>query len=383
MNLQSIILTNCIGFTLLMILLVSSHLVRQRRQLSDNLFTAMIIATASSCIVEMLTFIFDGNTELPGVHTMKIIGSSYLYLANIFDSYMWCIYVDLRLYHDEMRTRKRAPFIGFPAILAVIAVLFNISYSFLFRIDEHNIHHRELGGNIYFGLTLCYIFYSVVILKQYTKKFGRNKFFPIYMFITPILIGATAQFFVYGISVAWCCTALGLVGIYMSLQNELSYIDPLTKLYNRNYLDQILNHISRKKHPAGGIMIDLDYFKSINDRFGHTVGDEALIDAARIIRRSVPAKGLAIRFAGDEFIILMRTDKEQDLIQIENNLRKALKEFNDTEYKPYQLSFSIGHSMYQPEVSADSFLNQMDNQMYEEKKAKHSRSSIKITESPA
>ena len=169
----------------------------------------------------------------------------------------------------------------------------------------------------------------------------------------------------------------------MSLQNELSYIDPLTKLYNRNYLDQMLNDISRKKRSAGGIMIDLDYFKSINDRFGHTVGDEALIDAARIIRHSLPAKGLAIRFAGDEFIILMLTDKEQDLIQIEEKLRKALKEFNSTEQKPYQLSFSIGHSMYQPDVSTDNFLNQMDNQMYEEKKAKHSRSSFKITESPA
>ncbi|MBR7083741.1 MAG: GGDEF domain-containing protein [Oscillospiraceae bacterium] len=383
MNLQSIILTNCIGFTLLMILLVSSHLVRQRRQLSDNLFTAMIVATAASCIVEMLTFIFDGNTELKGMHTLKIIGSSYLYLANIFDSYIWCIYVDLRLYHDEMRTRKRAPFIGVPAILAAIAVLFNVSFPFLFRIDENNVHHRELGGNIYFILTLCYIFYSLVILKQYNKNFGKNRFFPIYMFITPILLGATAQFFVYGISVAWCCTALGLVGIYMSLQNELSYIDPLTKLYNRNYLDQILHHISRKKNPAGGIMIDLDYFKSINDQFGHTVGDEALIDAAKIIRQSVPTKALAIRFAGDEFIILMRTNKEQDLIQIEDTLREALKKFNSTEQKLYQLSFSIGHSIYQADATIDSFLNQMDYQMYEEKKLKHSRSSFKITESPA
>ena len=383
MNLQSIILTNCIGFTLLMILLVSSHLVRQRRQLSDNLFTALIIAVATSCIVEMLTFIFDGNTQIPGMHTFKLLGSSYLYLTNIFVSYMWCIYVDLRLYHDEMRTRKRGPFIGIPALAAIIIVLFNFSYQFLFSIDENNVHHRKLGGNIFFSLTIGYMLYSIIILKQYNKKFGKSKFFPIYMFLAPIFVGAVTQFFIYGISIAWCCVALGLVGIYMSLQNELSYIDPLTKLYNRNYLDQMLNDLSRKKRSAGGIMIDLDYFKSINDRFGHTVGDEALIDAARIIRHSLPAKGLAIRFAGDEFIILMRTDKEQELIQIEENLRKALEEFNSTEQKPYQLSFSIGHSMYQPDVSTDNFLNQMDNQMYEEKKAKHSRSSFKITESPA
>ena len=325
MNLQAIILTNCIGITLLVILLISSHLVRQRQQLSDNLFTAMIIATASSCFVEMLTFIFDGNTEIPFLHTMKMLGSSYLYLTNIFDSYMWCIYVDLRLYHDEIRTRKRAPFIGIPAILAVIAVLFNFSYPFLFLIDEQNVHHRQLGGNLYFILTLGYLFYSLIIRHQYNKKFGKDRFFPIYMFIAPILLGATAQFFVYGISVAWCCTALGLVGIYMSLQNELSYIDPLTKLYNRNYLDHTLNHISRKKIYAGGIMIDLDYFKSINDQFGHTVGDEALISAARVIRFSVPEKALSIRFAGDEFIILVRTSKEQELIEIEEAIRKQYR----------------------------------------------------------
>lgn len=377
MNLQAIILTNCIGITLLVILLISSHLVRQRQQLSDNLFTAMIIATASSCFVEMLTFIFDGNTEIPFLHTMKMLGSSYLYLTNIFDSYMWCIYVDLRLYHDEIRTRKRAPFIGIPAILAVIAVLFNFSYPFLFLIDEQNVHHRQLGGNLYFILTLGYLFYSLIIRHQYNKKFGKDRFFPIYMFIAPILLGATAQFFVYGISVAWCCTALGLVGIYMSLQNELSYIDPLTKLYNRNYLDHTLNHISRKKIYAGGIMIDLDYFKSINDQFGHTIGDEALISAARVIRFSVPEKALSIRFAGDEFIILVRTSKEQELIEIEEAIRKGVKDFNSTEQKPYQLSFSLGHSLYLLDTSTDSFLNAMDNQMYEEKKTKHSRSSVK------
>ena len=80
---------------------------------------------------------------------------------------------------------------------------------------------------------------------------------------------------------------------------------------------------------------------------------------------------------------MLRTDQEQELVQIEENIRETLTKFNQENKKLYQLSFSIGHSMYYPEASTDSFLNEMDNNMYEEKKGKHSRSSFKITESPA
>jgi len=382
MNLQAIIITNCIGFILLVILLISSHLVRQRQQLSDNIFTAMIILTASACITEMLTFILDGNNSYAWIHPFKMLCSSWLYLVNILDSYLWCIYVDLRLYHDTQRTRRRGPFIGIPMMMAVIMVVLNWNYHFLFSINEQNIHHREIGGYIYYGLTTGYLIYSLIIRFQYNKKFGKDRFFPIYMFIMPIILGATAQFFIYGISTAWCCTAIGLVSIYMSLQNELSYIDPLTKLYNRNYLDHILNRISRKGIAAGGIMIDLDYFKTINDKYGHTVGDEALVEAARIIRHSIPEKALPVRFAGDEFIILIRNGEEKNLLQIEEVLRNGAENFNQTGQKQYQLSFSLGHSIYHPEMLTDTFLNEMDNHMYQEKNKKHCRSAVNTAKTP-
>ena len=383
MNLQAIIITNCIGFALLVILLISSHLVRQRQQLSDKIFTAMIGITASACITEMMTFIFDGNTSYPWIHLLKMLGSSWLYLANMLDSYLWCVYVDLRLYDDVQRTRRRGPFMGIPALLALIIVLFNFSYQFLFSVNEQNVYHRETGGYVYYSITIGYMLYSLITRWQYNRKLGKERFFPMYMFITPIVIGATAQFFVYGISIGWCCTALGLVSIHMSLQNELSYLDPLTKLYNRNYLEHVLGRISRKGIPAGGIMIDLDYFKSINDEFGHAVGDDALVEAARIIGLSVPENALPIRFAGDEFIVLIYNGEEKKLIEIENSLRAAVKCFNEANQKPYQLSFSLGHSIYHPETRTDIFLSEMDTKMYEEKKNKHSRSSVGLEKTPA
>ena len=79
----------------------------------------------------------------------------------------------------------------------------------------------------------------------------------------------------------------------------------------------------------------------------------------------------------------MQTSDEADLIQIEQNLREALLKFNHSQNKLYQLSFSIGRSMYDVSHTTDSFLNEMDNHMYEEKRTKHSRSSVKTADLPA
>ena len=83
MNLQSIIITNCIGAAMLIVLLLSSHLVRQRRQLSDKIFTNMIILTGTSCIMEMLTFICDGK-RFYGDKIFTMAGNTLLYAANVF-----------------------------------------------------------------------------------------------------------------------------------------------------------------------------------------------------------------------------------------------------------------------------------------------------------
>ena len=216
--------------------------------------------------------------------------------------------------------------------------------------------------------------YSLILRIRYRIKYGKIRFFPIWMFLTPIACGATAQMLVYGISLAWTSVALGLVGIHMSMQNELSYIDPLTKLYNRNYLDHFLRDVSRKASPAGGLMIDLDFFKNINDRFGHSVGDIALSDAARIIKSAVPSNSVTIRYAGDEFVVIMRTADQEVIKAAEANIRKKLKEFNDSDSRMYQLSFSIGWSMFSPQITADDFLIDMDENMYAEKREKHCRS---------
>ncbi len=322
MNLQSIIITNCIGCTVLLILLISSSLVRRRSTLSDKLFTFMIILTGFACIDETITFLCDGR-NFPGSRSISFAGDSLLYAANMMFSLTWCIYVDLRFYKNPRRIKKYYSKLAIPAFLCILLLIPNLKWQFLFSINSSNVYARKPIGYCYYLITLFYMGFTVFLKRRYVRQYEKNTFFPIWMFLVPFAAGTFIQFIVYGVSLAWTSVALGLVGIHMSLQNELSYIDPLTKLYNRNYLDHIMSGFSHKSVSIGGLMIDLDYFKSINDKFGHSVGDDALTDAARIIKMAIPPKAVAIRFAGDEFIVIMRTREKSEIKGIKECIEAA------------------------------------------------------------
>lgn len=375
MNMQAIIITNLIGCAMLIVLLISSSLIRRRRTISDKIFTKMIIITGLSCIIETLTFLCDGKSFNES-RILLLLGNSFLYAANMFVTFMWCIYTDLRHYKNIGRIKKYYKIIGIPAAVVVLLLIPNAKWQFMFSLDENNVYKREPLGYAVYVLTVIYLLFTVYLRYRYKKRYGKIRFFPIWMFIIPLAIGTMVQACVYGVSLAWTSVALGLVGIHMGLQNEHSYIDPLTRLYNRNYLDYMLAVISGKSTCTAGLMIDLDYFKSINDKYGHSVGDEALIDAALVIQSSVPAKADAIRFAGDEFIVIMQNSSEAEINETVENIRNSVNLFNENMEKVYKLSFSIGNSTFASGSSVDEFFSRMDENMYAEKREKHSRNCI-------
>jgi len=89
----------------------------------------------------------------------------------------------------------------------------------------------------------------------------------------------------------------------------LATTDALTGLANRrhaaHYLDEVLEQGQEQIQPVSLIMVDVDHFKRVNDRFGHIVGDEILSNAARIVDQAVTPGSLAARFGGEEFVIIL------------------------------------------------------------------------------
>ena len=107
---------------------------------------------------------------------------------------------------------------------------------------------------------------------------------------------------------ALLCVALALASRVDELQRE-SVTDPLTKLSNRRFFDQRLDaefeRTERGDGPLGLLMVDIDHFKTFNDRYGHAEGDEVLKIVARALRDGVRRHDLVCRYGGEEFAVLL------------------------------------------------------------------------------
>lgn len=154
-----------------------------------------------------------------------------------------------------------------------------------------------------------------------------------------------------------------------ALKNEIIFVDRLTGLYNRVYLEFLQKQACKKKGVwVSGIMIDLNGFKQINDNYGHSEGDAALIIVADLLRKSFSEYGIVTRYAGDEFVVMLNTTDEQFIPELIERAKKNFQEENQTNDKSYQLSASMGYAVSNLVVETmDDFMNRIDKQMYQDK----------------
>ncbi|MBQ9305975.1 GGDEF domain-containing protein [Butyrivibrio sp.] len=373
MNIVAILLSDYVGFMLLVALLISSRIRRSHGKLELKVFSIITILTMIACVVDFFSFFSDGRDGFFW-KTVNLIGNTYCFVVNPIFISAWCLYEDFKLYKSMTRVKRIYRIAFIPATILVVIALINMFFPVIFYIDDMNVYHRLPFSYVFYVVDLCYLLYSAAVLNKYEKQYGKMKFFPLYLMATPVVLGCALQMVFYGVSLIWVSLAVGLTSIYMSLQNEFSYIDILTNLYNRAYLDYKMEAMLKEKNPkVGAIMIDVDYFKSINDTYGHSTGDEALIDVARVIIFSKPDKAIATRFAGDEFILLVNNTSDDEMKKIVDNIRDELKMFNETENRPYKLSLSLGYTLFDLDKdTTDTFLKRMDDNMYVEKAQKHS-----------
>ncbi len=146
-----------------------------------------------------------------------------------------------------------------------------------------------------------------------------------------------------------------------------SNTDYMTGLYNRRYLDQFISEQNRKE-TITIFAIDLDHFKSVNDTYGHKMGDEAIILAANIFKENFP-NDLTVRTGGDEFIIVKIGDvSNEELEEDAQALLDSLKRNFTSREEFCNLSASIGIAKDTLEKGIDNLLKYSDAALYEVKK---------------
>jgi diguanylate cyclase (GGDEF)-like protein len=131
-------------------------------------------------------------------------------------------------------------------------------------------------------------------------------------------------------------TALALANGRMRQVLEVQSIkDPLTGLYNRRFMEETLeNELAKVRRGASAlslVMIDLDNFKSLNDRYGHAAGDAVLRASAALLLKSIREADVVCRFGGEELVIIMPECSLEDALARAENIRASLEVLNPTE----------------------------------------------------
>lgn len=368
-NLYAVVVADFIGLSILLLILATKGWNLPGRKEESHILLRMLIVSIVNCIVDALVSAFDGRVG-PGhefYHAVLLAGNSYLYAYNVI---VGVFLVHMIVKHiDRSLSRLQKILLWFISIVQSILLIINLFYPVVFKIDTNNEYHRGQFFFVFIVSGLALVIYGYVYYFSSKIKNPALRYFPVFEFLLPILVGMLIHSTVYGISLLPACFAVSLAGIVISFQNECIYIDKLTGVYNRFELDRELRRLQKaKKDTVVAYMLDLNGFKKINDNYSHEEGDQALIAFAGILNEVFGSVGTVIRFAGDEFVALVRKGKESDIELYKKKTAEAVERYNENSGKPYKLSAAVGGKVFDfSKEDTQDLVVVIDKMMYKDK----------------
>jgi diguanylate cyclase (GGDEF)-like protein len=150
---------------------------------------------------------------------------------------------------------------------------------------------------------------------------------------------------------------------------SLSLVDPLTQLFNRRALNELISHqlarSNRNGTPLTLLIMDLNDFRELNSKLGSMEGNRVLGEFARLLKKVFRGGDLIFRQGGDEFLVVMPDTSEQEAENPLQRLLKSIEQWNVENGKHYQLSFTWGMAGYVTGSSLDDILRAVDRKLYQ------------------
>ncbi|HKL59211.1 MAG TPA: diguanylate cyclase [Sphaerochaeta sp.] len=262
-----------------------------------------------------------------------------------------------------------------PLALNAVFVVLSLFNGMIFSIDAENIYSR---GPYFFLVPFCNFLYLIGgqshnLMHIKRKGKGLTHFYTIILPI-PLMIAAILQAHIEYVGLLYLAAALTLLVMFLHTQNTHASRDHLTSLYNRSVAEQALACLFKSKSDGfliGGMLMDINGFKQVNDQYGHDVGDRCLRYFAHMLNESFPRTWLICRYGGDEFLLFGKIDSEIAMEEELVTFKKNLAQFNAEKKLPFVLSISIGMDVAERTNPSD-FLKTLDTNMYLTKKQHYS-----------
>lgn len=371
MEIEVVLFSNIVAAVLaLTALLASKRGAGSNSRVSGIINTLVIVLLVMICL-EIFNFWSNGKT-FGWVLPVKYITTPLHNYFTVLYPGLCAVFAYEYSFVREKNSRVRYLLVV-PSFIWVVVLFVNFWKGFVFTIDADVVYHR--GDLVYLTFVMPFVYYVVGVIITFLGYYGNGNFlrFPVWTLAFPALGGVAFQAVTPGVSTIHLGVAIGLCGVCVSIQKEPMFIDSLTGLYNRSYFFYVFSKTKkmRKQGAVGVIMLDVNDLKKINDEFGHQQGDIALREAAAILEESIVKGAALIRFAGDEFIFLIRlsdTDKVNEALnEILDRVSKNTEKFNNRKNAKYQISFAVGSSVKKEDESPDELLARIDKILYRDK----------------
>ncbi len=151
------------------------------------------------------------------------------------------------------------------------------------------------------------------------------------------------------------------------IELESKYIlDRFTGIYTREYfnfrLKEEISHVQREKYPISMIYFDLDHFKNVNDVYGHSAGDEVLLEMVSVVKSIIRLEDVFSRWGGDEFILLLPSTDLKGAKFVADRIRSEIESLEIS--KAYGVTASVGYSQWKPKEYLESWFLRTDQALY-------------------
>ena len=340
------------------------------QQMRRVLFRSAVLGVIVQLSLDILWLLVEGKRFPGAVIANKLINALFL-SAGVTLGCILYLYVQETLGYTI--TRRRQTLMMLPAAAFTLFNIASIWTGWSFTVSPENVYAhgplfwvQMIGA---YGAMLASLLHILACLINRDGRVPRRAVYKLLGFFIVPIVGAVVSLFYTGMPGAWTCAAISIVLIYIDDQDNEIVRDSLTGLNNRKTLGAVFADYVRQGRTIVLFMMDLNHFKQINDTYGHPVGDEALVAAARLLSASMAGhRGILARFGGDEFLAMLLIDEDDQAAAFRATVKQAFSEYNRTHSLPYRLAVSVGWARHRPGMSLDELIHAADSALYEDKR---------------
>lgn len=365
---------------IIIFLLLSHKLRRADKSIEQSYLIGLLIWESVLFLLDTFWIIIDGDPQYPP--TANYIVNLLYYTISAICPYFCLKFLYLSL-GGKLFSRKAKFLLCLPTAAIFSLCLISFRTGWTYSVDASNTYHRGPLYIIAFLIPMGYVIANSMLALSYAlrskQRNQRKKAFQLAFIMILPFIGEILEILAPDITIVCACITISMVSVIFDFQQQQITRDPLTQLSNRRdlmtYLDEIFSEKTQlQKKPVYVLYADIDYFKSINDTYGHLEGDHALCyvaDAMRVVCRRHDA--FPARIGGDEFVVVFTASNDATAAEFRQSLKDAVR--LSAENTPYQLVISAGMTRCTEDDrdNIPAMLERADAELYREKQKRPKR----------